>query len=52
MLDIDTFWRELFPTFAQYGEFIYIYLDIATIIAFIRIFINIPGALLFRSKRI
>lgn len=51
MLDIDGFWRQLFPIFQQY-EFIYIFLDVATIISFIRIFLNIPGALLFRSSKI
>lgn len=52
MLEIDNFWRELFPNFAQYGEFLYVFLDIATIIAFIRIFLNIPSALLMRSNKI
>ena len=51
MLDIDTFWRELFPMFQEY-EFLYIFLDIATIIAFIRIIFNLPGAMLLRSKKL
>ena len=51
MLNIDSFWRELFPTFHDY-EFIYIFLDVASIIAMIRIFFNLPGVLLLRSGRI
>ncbi len=51
MLDIDSFWRELFPIFQQY-EFIYIFLDVASILAMIRIFFNLPGMLLLGSKKI
>lgn len=51
MLDIDGFWRELFPVFHDY-EFIYIFLDLASILAMIRIFFNLPGTLLLGSKRI
>ncbi len=51
MLDIDSFWRELFPIFQEY-EFIYIFLDVASIIAMIRIFFNLPGMLLLGSKKI
>lgn len=51
MLDIDNFWRELFPIFAQY-EFIYIFLDVVSIISFIRIIFNLPGMMLLRSKKL
>ena len=51
MLDIDSFWRELFPIFYEY-EFLYIFLDIATIIAFIRIIFNLPGMMLLRSRKL
>ena len=51
MLDIDTFWRELFPIFEQY-EFIYMFLDVASILAFIRIVFNLPGMILLRSNKL
>lgn len=49
MLQIDTFWRELLPLFTDY-EFIYVFLDLATIISFIKVMLFLPSILLLSSK--
>lgn len=51
MLDIDAFWRQLLPNLTSY-EFLYIYLDIATIISFIRIMLYLPARILDRSSHL
>lgn len=51
MLEIDQFWRQLLPSLANY-EFLYIYLDIATIISFIRIVLYLPARMLDRSSHL
>lgn len=39
---IDEFWRELFPMFINF-EIVYIYLDILTILVFLRIVTYLPS---------
>lgn len=39
---INEFWTDVFPQFKDNYEFIYVLLDISTIITIIRIFIMIP----------
>ena len=51
MLEIDQFWRQLLPGLVNY-EFLYIYLDIATIISFIRIVLYLPARMLDRSSHL
>ena len=50
MLQIHEFWVELFPIFQNGYEFLYIYLDFATILIFIKLILTIPSMLLFRSR--
>lgn len=52
MLKIHEFWVELFPIFKDSYEFIYIYLDISTILILIKLFISVPSMIIDRSKRI
>lgn len=47
---VDEFWRNTFPIFDD-NSFIYTFLDLATILCMIRIFLNLPAALLFHSSR-
>lgn len=48
---IDNFWRELFPMFINNFEIVYIYLDILTILVFLRITAYLPSvAIGVRSK--
>ena len=47
LLDIHSFWVELFPIFQNGYEFVYIFFDVVSILAFIEAFIVLPGRLLF-----
>lgn len=48
---IDTFWRELFPMFIDTFEIVYTYLDILTILVFLRVAAYLPSvAVGVRSK--
>lgn len=51
-LKIHEFWETLFPQFKDNYEFIYIYLDVAFVLVFIKLIISIPRDMLNRSKRI
>ena len=46
MLQIHGFWVELFPNFQNNYEFIYVFLDVVSVITMIRIFIELPRNLL------
>lgn len=49
MLEIHDFWVRLFPMFQNY-EFIYVFLDIETILVLISIFFELPSLILLSRK--
>ena len=52
MLQIHSFWTELFPVFQNSYEFVYVFFDIATIIFFIDMILTLPKLLLIGGKKI
>lgn len=49
MLEIHQFWVEMFPMFTDY-QFIYVFLDLATVITLITIMFEVPTRLLLGKK--
>ena len=43
MLDIHNFWVNLLPTFQTDYEFVYLFFDIVSVIAMVRIFFALPS---------
>ena len=52
MLDIHNFWVTLFPMFQTDYEFMYLFFDVVSILAMIRVFFTLPGYLLNTRKHI
>ncbi|MBP3707967.1 MAG: hypothetical protein J6J36_05100 [Clostridia bacterium] len=51
MYFIHNFWVETFPMFQNGYEFIYVFLDIATILSLIEAVIILPSCLLFGGSK-
>lgn len=49
MLQIHEFWVELFPMFTDY-QFIYVFLDISTVLTLITIFFEVPTRIMIGKK--
>lgn len=52
MLDIHNFWVQMFPMFQGDYQFMYLFFDVVSIIAMIRIFFTLPGYLMNTRKHI
>lgn len=52
MLDIHNFWVQMFPMFQEDYQFMYLFFDVVSIIAMIRIFFTLPGYLMNTRKHI
>lgn len=49
---IDTFWREVFPMFAESYEFIIVFFDVITVMFILRIIVKVPSYILEKGNRI
>lgn len=52
MIKIHEFWVEMFPMFQNNYEFMYLFFDVVSILAMIRVFFSLPGYLLNTRKHI
>ena len=52
MLPIHEFWETLFPMFKTNYEFMYLFFDVVSVLAMIRIFFSLPGYLLNTRRHI